>query len=221
MSPSQNIDQASAEAPEAAGATPGAPAGAAAPESAPNAATAAEAATNATAAATPTDSAAPGELEALRAEVHSLKDRLLRCQAELDNTRKRFFRDLEETQRYGILPLARDLLPVWDNLRRAIEAADKASGTAGLLEGVQMVSQQFRQVFQKFNCQEVPALGLRFDPQLHEVLLSQPSDEHPPGTILSVVRDGFQMHDRVLRPAQVIVAAAPAATTEQAASQVS
>lgn len=142
----------------------------------------------------------------LRAELAAAEDRVLRSRAELENYRKRATRQMDDERRYANLPLMRDLLPVMDNLDRAIEAAEKNQDATSLLEGVKMLAQQFEGVLQQHHCLEIAALGEPFDPHLHEAILQQPSEEHTPGTVTMVTQTGFQLHDRVVRPSQVIVA---------------
>ena len=145
--------------------------------------------------------------EQLRDEVDAAKDLALRHQAELDNYRKRAARELQDVRRYANLPLMRELLPVLDNLDRAIEAAEKNHDTASLLEGVKIVADQLKGVLAQHHCQPIESLGQPFDPNLHEAILQQPSDEHAPGSVSMETVVGFQLHDRVVRPSQVIVAA--------------
>ena len=157
---------------------------------------------------------APGEeketssQQRLSAELQEAKDRAMRIQAELENYRKRVARQTEEQLRYANLPLMRDLLPVLDNMERAIEAAEKARNAAGLLEGFKMVLRQFEDVLVRHHCVRIEALGSPFDPHLHEAISQQHCEEHPAGTIVQVTQTGFQLHDRVVRPSQVIVSAA-------------
>ena len=147
-------------------------------------------------------------LESLRTELNEAQDRALRMQAELENYRKRAAREMQEQRRYAQLPLMRDLLPVLDNMDRAIEAAEKTHDTADLLEGVKMVARQLAEVLERHHCVRIRALGEPFDPHLHEAILQQPSDEHPGGTVMQVTQTGFLLHDRVVRPSQVIVSGA-------------
>ena len=156
----------------------------------------------------------PSELEELRARLEEAQDRVLRSQAELDNYRKRVARQMDDERRYADLSLMRDMLPVLDNMQRAIEAAEQAHDTADLLEGVKMVVQQFQAVLQRYHCVEIGALGEPFNPHLHEAICQQPSDEHPDGTVLMVTQTGYQLHDRVVRPSQVIVSAASETTDD-------
>jgi len=154
---------------------------------------------------TTTDDSAAAEIEHLRADLHEASDRLLRAQAELENYRKRARRELDDERRYANLPLLRDLLPVLDNVKRAIAAAEKTPQANSLLEGVKMVAQSFDAVLTRYHCQRIEALGKPFDPAYHEAISQQPSAEHPPHTVMLVVQDGFVLYDRVVRPAQVIV----------------
>jgi molecular chaperone GrpE len=141
----------------------------------------------------------------LRSELAAAKDRELRVHAELDNYRKRAARELDERLRYANLGLLRDILPVIDNVDRAIEAADKNADAAALLEGFKMVSQQLGEVLQRHHCTRIEALNTPFDPNVHHAVMQQPSEEHPANTVLMVTQNGYQLHDRVVRPSQVIV----------------
>jgi len=148
------------------------------------------------------------EGKGLEAELEEARDRALRVQAELENYRKRVARQTQEERRYAQMPLMRDLLHVWDNMGRAIEAAAGADHTEGLLEGFKMVIQELEDVLDRHHCTKIDADGKPFDPHLHEAILQQPSEDHPPGTVAQVARVGFRLHDRVVRPSQVIVSAA-------------
>lgn len=144
-------------------------------------------------------------VEQLRAELERCKDQSLRCRAELDNYRKRAAREMDEHRRYANIGLIRDLLPVLDNVQRAVEAAEKSTDGSGLLDGVKLVAQQLQGVLERHHCVKINALGAAFDPHLHHAILQQPSDEHPPNTVIMVTQEGYQLHDRVVRPSQVIV----------------
>lgn len=147
-------------------------------------------------------------LDQLRADLEAAKDRVLRSQAELENYRKRAAREIEDNRRYANLPLISDLLPVVDNIERAIAAAEKSNDVAGLLEGVKLVHKQLEDALAKHHALRIPALHQPFDPHLHHAILQQPSDEFPPNTVTTVTQPGFQLHDRVVRPSQVIVSKA-------------
>lgn len=152
---------------------------------------------------------APADVnDKLQAEAAEARDRALRAQAELDNVRKRLYREMDEVRKYADLPLLADLLPVMDNIGRAIEAAQKAADAAAIVEGFKLVQQQLETVFNRHHCKRIEALGRPFDPHLHMAIMQQPSADHAPNTILLVAQEGYQLHDRVIRPSQVIVASA-------------
>jgi molecular chaperone GrpE len=145
---------------------------------------------------------------ALRAELQQAKDRELRAHAELENYRKRAHRQIEEERRYANLPLMKELLPVLDNVHRAIEAAEKTPDVAVLLQGFRLVAEQLEGVLARHHCLPIAALHEPFDPHRHQAIVQQPSAEHPANTVLLVTQQGFQLHDRVVRPSQVIVSTA-------------
>lgn len=146
---------------------------------------------------------------ATQAELDDTRQKYVRLQAELENFRKRMMRSMDEERRYADLSLLRDLLPVVDNLQRAITAAEKHENVVGLLDGVKMVADQLEGVLQRHHCTPIEALDTPFDPHLHEAIAQHPSPTHAPGHVCLVTQVGYQLHDRVIRPAQVIVAAAP------------
>ena len=147
------------------------------------------------------------ELESLRGKLSESQDKLLRTQAELENYRKRSRREMEDERRFAEVHLVRDLLPIVDNISRAIEAAENKADAQKLLEGLKMMLQQFEQVFALHHCKLITAevVGEPFDPNRHEAVMQQPSDEHDEHTVLGVTRPGLELHDRIVRPAQVIV----------------
>lgn len=147
--------------------------------------------------------------EALEAELASAKDRTLRLHAELDNYRKRVERQMADERRFAEMTLLRDLLPVLDNVNRAIEAGEKSPGGEGLLQGVRLVAEQFDTVFRQHHCLRIEAAGAPFDPNLHQAIAQQPSAEQPANTVLLDVLPGYTLHDRVVRPTQVIVSSGP------------
>ena len=151
------------------------------------------------------DEQALDEHAELHAQVNDAQKRVLMAQAELDNFRKRSRRDMEEERRYANLSLMRDLLPVVDNFERAIAAEDASDSPEGLLAGVHMVAQQLRSVLEQHDCRLVKAQDELFDPNIHQAVMQQPSKEHSKGRVISVVQSGYRLHDRVIRPAQVIV----------------
>ena len=154
------------------------------------------------------ESAAPaaGDLESLRAELAEANDRTLRTQAELENFRKRSRREYEEAQRYREIDLLRDLLPVLDNVLRAIEAADKTTDVESLRSGFRMTAQQIEKLLGSHGCQTIETDGTAFDPTVHDAILQQDAPGVAPGTVVGTASRGYRLHDRVVRPAQVIVA---------------
>jgi molecular chaperone GrpE len=167
------------------------------------------AATNVESCATSAEQTEDNLLDQLRTDLEAAKDRVLRSQAELENYRKRASREIEENRRYAELPLIQDLLPVLDNVERAIVAADKAQDVAVLLEGIKLVARQFEEVLARHHCQRIGALHLPFDPHLHHAISQQPTNEYPANTVVIVAQSGFQLYDRVVRPSQVIVSRLP------------
>lgn len=147
-------------------------------------------------------------LDQLRADLEEAKDRVLRSQAELENYRKRAAREIEDNRRYANLPLMHDLLPVVDNIERTIAAAEKTNDIGGLLGGVKLVAKLFEDVLARHHCLRIPAINQPFDPNLHHAISQQPNNDVPPNTVLMVTQPGFQLHDRVVRPSQVIVSKA-------------
>lgn len=134
------------------------------------------------------------------------QDRLLRTQAELENYRKRSQREFEEARRYREIDLLRDLLPVLDNVYRAIDAAEKTNDVESLRSGFRMTAQQIEKVLADHGCRAIETEGAQFDPTVHDAILEQPTPGTPPGTVVGAAVRGYTLHDRVVRPAQVIVA---------------
>lgn len=162
----------------------------------------------------------PVTMESLQQQLDQANDRVLRAQAELENYRKRSRRELDDQRQYAILPLVSDLIPAFDNLDRAVEAAEQNENATGLLEGVKMVAIQIQSILQQYNCRRVAAVGGEFDPNVHEAIAQEPSDEIPAGNITREVRVGYQLHDRVIRPSQVMVSTgAPQPTANEQESR--
>lgn len=146
------------------------------------------------------------ELEALRAERDELRDKFMRVLADAENSRKRAERDRKEAEMYGGTRLARDLLPVYDNLNRAIQAIPEESraASAALIEGVELTLRELTNVMTKHGVTPIsPAVGDQFDPQLHQAMFEAPLPGTKAGQIIQVMTEGFLLHDRLLRPAQV------------------
>ncbi len=151
----------------------------------------------------------PTSLDALRRELEQANDRCLRTQAEMENYRRRVQREMQDERRYANQSLLTDMLPVLDNIERAIEAGEQSSDGAGLRAGVRMVHQLLLQLLEKHQCYRVPAAGEAFDPGIHEAIAQYPSAEHPAGHVSHVSQHGYRLHERVIRPAQVVVSSGP------------
>lgn len=155
-------------------------------------------------------------MDRMAQEVEQARQRVLMAQAELENFRKRTRKDYEEQLRYAALPLIEDVLQVRDNLVRAIEAAsstaEAAEAVEGLKAGVELVTKQLDDVLAKHGVKPIPAVGEVFDPNVHQAIAQAPSDQHQEGVVAIEATAGFQMHDRVVRPSQVVVSTGPAAS---------
>jgi molecular chaperone GrpE len=141
----------------------------------------------------------------LRRERDELQERLQRTQAEFLNYQKRAKAQADAERPYASAGLARDLLPVLDNLERAIDAA-RAAGGSTIVDGVAMVHKQLIDALAKHGVAAISALHQPFDPGFHEAIRQEPSREHPEGTVVVEYAKGYKHHDRVLRPSQVAVA---------------
>ena len=142
-------------------------------------------------------------------EIMQLQDRILRLAAETENTRKRLEREKAEGIGYANESLIRELLPVIDNLERALQHGDKDANCANLLEGVRMILKSFGDVLGKFGCVSFESVGKAFDPNYHEAVMQQESSDHPEKTILQELQKGYTLRERLIRPAMVIVSRAP------------
>ncbi|MEM7557989.1 MAG: nucleotide exchange factor GrpE [Planctomycetota bacterium] len=137
--------------------------------------------------------------------VQEAEKEALLARAEMENFRKRMQRESEQTLKYANMNLVRDLLEVGDNLQRAIEAGADDEATKGLRDGVAMVSQQMKDVLGRYGCKPIPALGEEFDPNVHEAISQLPSEEYASGMVMNEVAVGYMLHDRVVRPSNVVV----------------
>jgi molecular chaperone GrpE len=153
-------------------------------------------------------------IAALEAEAERLKEmhnKAILAAAEYDNAAKRAQREMQETRKFASVGLARDLLPVVDNLRRALstvpaEAAEGNEQLKALVTGVEMIERELLAVFERHNIEVIIPQDDPFDPHLHEAMFEAPDAERPDGTIAQVLQPGYRLHDRLLRPAQVVVA---------------
>jgi molecular chaperone GrpE len=143
------------------------------------------------------------------AQTAELKDRLLRAQAEWDNSRKRILREKEEAVRYAGEAILEKLLPVLDNFEAGMQAAKSATDARAIAQGLEMVLAQFKQALRDAGVEPIDAVGHPFDPHRHEALGHHESHEHPEGHVLSQIRKGYKLKDRLLRAASVFVAKPP------------
>ncbi|MCE8513119.1 nucleotide exchange factor GrpE [Ruegeria pomeroyi] len=153
------------------------------------------------------------ELDTLRAERDAFKDKFMRALADAENVRKRGERARREAEQYGGSKLARDMLPVYDNMKRALDSmTDEQRQVSGaLIEGIELTMRALLDVFGKHGIQVLsPQVGDRFDPQMHEAMFEAPVPGTKAGDIIQVSAEGFMLHDRLLRPAQVGVSSMPA-----------
>lgn len=179
-------------------------------EQSPGTETAADIGEAANAEAAPAETALETALAAANEKAEDNWNQYLRAVAELDNTRKRAERDIEQARRFALERFAADLLPVKDSLEMGLNAATDAQDKPGaLLEGTEMTLRQLAQVFEKFGITEIDPKGERFDPERHEAMATQPSADAEPDTVLTVVQKGYLLNGRVLRAARVLVARKP------------
>jgi molecular chaperone GrpE len=155
-------------------------------------------------------SAEPVDLSNQLAET---QDRLLRLQADFENFRRRALKEREEALQYGSHNLVKDLLSTVDNLDRAIDHVSRSEGGdfEGLLQGVDLVRRELLSALAKHGVTEIEAEGQPFDPALHEAMAQRPDEKVAENTVIEVLQKGYQLRDRLLRPAMVVVAAAPQA----------
>ena len=147
-----------------------------------------------------------GPLEEMQAEINRVRDQLLRTAADFDNFRKRTRRELDDAHKRGKEELLRELLPVFDNLERAVVHAEQASDAKAVADGVGMVLKQFQDTLGKVGIKRIAAVGSAFDPSLHEAIQQIETSDHPAGTIVAEVQPGYAMGDRLVRPSMVVVA---------------
>ena len=152
-------------------------------------------------------------VEELRAERDQYRDRFMRALADAENARKRSDKDRREAENYGGSKLARDMLPVYDNMKRALETTTEEQKEAfgPLLEGVELTMRELLNVLKKHGIEVIaPEVGDKFDPKHHEAMFEAPVPGTVAGEIIQVAAEGFMLHDRLLRPAQVGVSSTPA-----------
>jgi molecular chaperone GrpE len=156
-------------------------------------------------------------IAALEAKVKESHDKYLRSVAELDNVRKRARKDMDEARIDAQARVLREMLPVIDNLERAVtHASQSGDGASGVLEGIRLVLRQFAQALERSNVHAVAAKGLPFDPSQHEAVSQIETADAPAGSVVDVMQTGYRIGERLLRPALVVVAKAPPVSEEPA-----
>ena len=145
------------------------------------------------------------EVTALKEQLADAEKRVLMAHADLDNFRRRNLRETQEQIKYAPSKLMTEILEAVDNLGRAVESYEKDQSGEGLNNGVKMVATQIQTILEKHGCKKIEAVGQPYDPNFHQALQMQPSEEFESNTVMMDLRSGFQLHDRVLRPSQVFV----------------
>ncbi|PZX45844.1 molecular chaperone GrpE [Roseinatronobacter thiooxidans] len=158
-------------------------------------------------------SALEAEIDMLIAQRDEMRDRMIRALADAENSRKRAEKDRRDAQLYGGSKIARDMLPVYDNLTRALNAAteETRAAAAGLVEGVELTLRELTNILTKHGVQRIsPEVGEMFDPHSHQAMFEAPVPDFKAGQIIQVMAEGFMLHDQLLRPAHVGVSSTPA-----------
>jgi len=147
------------------------------------------------------------QIEKLRAESAAYLERLARVQAEFDNSRKRAARERQEYRDYALAEALKLLLPILDSLDRALKT--QAGGAEELRSGIELIDRQFHDVLCKLGVEPVPTKGVAFDPNIHQAVQTIPTTEIPENHVVEELLRGYKLHDRLLRPAMVLVAQSP------------
>ena len=142
-------------------------------------------------------------------ELAEYKESMLRMHAEMENLRKRLIKDLERSRRRALEDIMNDLLPVRDSLERGLETDGATTTVEAMKEGKALIIKMLGKVMAGHGLKEINPAGEAFDPELHQAMAMQETDEHQAGTVIEVMQKGFLLHDRLIRPAMVVVARAP------------
>lgn len=149
------------------------------------------------------------ELAEVEQELARHREAMLRMQAEMDNLRKRLMRDLEKSRKLALEKIMKDLLQVWDSLERGLGVTGESLTVESLREGQQLTLKLLEKVLQDHNLELIDPIGQPFDPEIHEAMTMLPSVDVEENTVLEVLQKGFKLHDRLIRPAMVIVSREP------------
>ncbi len=156
----------------------------------------------------------PDPIAEAKAEAARFKEQWMRSAADFDNFRKRSRKELEDTRKAGREELLKDLLPVFDNLERAMTSAERATEVKPVSEGLKLVLRQFIDTLGRSGITKVPTMGLPFDPSMHEAIQQVETDEVAPGTVMAEVQPGYLQGERLVRAAMVVVAKPKAEAAE-------
>lgn len=158
------------------------------------------------------DGGEPSLEEALSAAEQELarhRDAMLRMQAEMENLRKRLLRDVERSRKFALEQIMKDLLEVRDSMERGLEVADESATVESLREGQQLTLRMLAKVMEDNDLEVIDPKGQRFDPELHEAMTVMPAGDVDENTVIEVLQKGFRLHDRLIRPARVVVSRKP------------
>ena len=156
-------------------------------------------------------------LAAAEAKVEEQKDSVIRAAAEVDNVRRRAAMDVEKAHKFALEKFANELLPVIDNLERALSGTNSEDeNTKAIFEGVELTLKSFTSAVEKFGLSQINPQGEAFDPEHHQAIGMQPSADFPANTVMMVMQKGYLLHDRLLRPAMVMVSQGGASVDTQA-----
>src|SRR5688500_1694803 len=152
------------------------------------------------------EAAAPDPIAEAKAEAQRMKEQWIRTAADFDNCRKRTRRELDDARKSGREEILKEFLPVFDNLERAIQSAQRAQEVKAVADGLQMILRQYGDTLGRVGMQKVKTIGHQFDPSHHEAIQQIETEEHPPGTVVAEVQAGYLQGERLIRAAMVVVA---------------
>jgi molecular chaperone GrpE len=150
------------------------------------------------------------KIEKAETEAKEAYDRFLRASAELENYKKRTQKEMAEFRKYANASLVKELLGVVDNLERAIESSNGSNEEGQLSEGLDLTLKELLKIFKNFHASPIEALGKPFDPSYHQAMMQQETADQPENIVLDELQKGYMIHDRLLRPAMVVVSKSPA-----------
>ena len=156
-----------------------------------------------------------GELETAKQETKETYDRFLRISAEFENYKKRSAREMDDFRKFANQSLIKEMLAVVDNLERALISSNgKSSEDTCMADGVNLTLMEILKVFEKFNVKPIESIGQPFDPNFHQAMMQEETDDYPENTVITEMQKGYMIHDRLLRPSMVVVAASKAKTED-------